>query len=265
MTLKWLHYWEVIRKWESFAAAGKTRNNNGGERDTEIPGKQNFRFQICWIWLKKTQEFGWWSNLTLEIARTAGSHEHLSERDACNYDLCVWMGYAAVLWGQEEICFKSEAFHRYSASECWSVCFGNVTLFIWNIKKFIILRFYSYKTRDGGAIIRTRQEISGQRLVPQRYENTKQSGLVTAMHVWGECQCLLDQAVTAHTALFLSDIFYVLVLFLLYFLLPTKQFLSALLYVIFSKRKAALSRGALWKHHPDEERAGTPLAFHVPP
>lgn len=67
--------------------------------------------------IKKPQEFGWWSNLTLEIARTAGSHEHLSERDACSYDLCVWMGYAAVLWGQEEICFKSEAFHRYSASE----------------------------------------------------------------------------------------------------------------------------------------------------
>lgn len=37
------------------------------------------------------------------------------------------------------------------------------------------------------------------------------------MHVWGECQCGLDQAVTAHTALFPSDIFYVLVLFLLYF------------------------------------------------
>lgn len=33
----------------------------------------------------------------------------------------------------------------------------------------------------------------------------------------GKCQCLLDQAATAHTALLLSNIFYVLVLFLLYF------------------------------------------------
>lgn len=86
------------------------------------------------------------------------------------------------------------------------------------MKYFIFLRFYSYKTRDGGATIKTWQMRS---LWPERgtteVQNTKQSGLVIAMHVWGECQCVLDQVVTAHTARLLSDIFYVLVLFLLYF------------------------------------------------
>lgn len=263
MTLKWLHYWEVIRKWESFAAAGKTRNNNSGERDTEIPGKQNFRFQICWIWLKNLKSSAggaiWHWRLPELLEATSTS------RNGMLAVMIYVFGWDTQLFFEARKKFALNLKPSTDTLLQKSVCFGNVTLFIWNIKKFIILRFYSYKTRAGGAIIKTRQEISGQRLVPQRYENTKQSGLVTAMHVWGECQCLLDQAVTAHAALFLSDIFYVLVLFLLYFLLPTKQFLSALLYVIFSKRKAALSRGALWKHHPDEERAGTPLAFHVPP
>lgn len=42
-------------------------------------------------------------------------------------------------------------------------------------------------------------------------------GSCVTVHVWGECECGLDQTVTAHTALLPSDIFYVLVLFLLYF------------------------------------------------
>lgn len=117
-------------------------------------------------------------------------------------------------FGGQEICFKSEACHRYSASECWSVYFRNIIY----MKYFIFLRFYSYKTWDGGAIIKTWQMRS---LWPEcgttEVQNTKQSGLVIAMHVWGECQCVWDQVVTVHTALLLSDIFYVLVLFLLYF------------------------------------------------
>lgn len=60
-------------------------------------------------------------------------------------------------------------------------------------------------------------KVFGQSLVPQRQENTKQLHLVIAVYVRGECQCSLDKAVTAHTALLPGDIFYVLVLFILYF------------------------------------------------
>lgn len=58
-------------------------------------------------------------------------------------------------------------------------------------------------------------EVFDQSLMPQKWENKKQLHLVIALHVWGECQCGLDKAVTAHTALLPSDIFYVLALFIL--------------------------------------------------
>lgn len=76
------------------------------------------------------------------------------------------------------------------------------------MKYFIFLRFFSY-------IIKVMKHQKS--LEPQKQENTKQLHLVVAVHLWGECQCGLDKAVTAHTALLPSDIFYVLVLFLLYF------------------------------------------------
>lgn len=80
------------------------------------------------------------------------------------------------------------------------------------MKYFIFLRFSSYMIRGHEA-----PKVFGQSLVPQKSENTKQLHLVIAVHVWGECQCGLDKAVTAHTALLPSDIFYVLVLFIFYF------------------------------------------------
>lgn len=79
------------------------------------------------------------------------------------------------------------------------------------------------------------------------------------MHVWGECQCGLDKAVTAHTALLPSDIFYVLVLFIFYFYCLLNGFFW-LCFVWTSVQRKQFCSEKHFANCPKEERAGASLA-----
>lgn len=83
------------------------------------------------------------------------------------------------------------------------------------------------------------------------------------MHVCGECQCGLDQVVRAHSALLPSDIFYVLVLFLLYFYGLLNSFFW-LCFVWSSLQIKQFCSEKDFENCPDEEWAGASLVSNVP-
>lgn len=124
------------------------------------------------------------------------------------------------------------------------------------MKYFIFLRFSSCMIRGVEA-----PKVFGQKPLPQKQKNTKQLHLVIAVHVWGECQCGLDKDVTAHTALLPSDIFYVLVPFILYFYCLLNDFFW-LCFVWTSVQRKQFCSEKHFAHCPEEKQAGALLAYN---